>query len=371
LADTVNFVHRFTGNHDKPRILHLLAMNQAEFATDKTKAMASVLHKAFDSSNEFHKLDPEYQASVREAIDTLANGTYSRNKIEYDNENFGVKSFDLNTNDVIAQAKDVNRSFWGFADNPVNKPMINKIKAEVLRSILTPAMEKYRAIMLLMVALPGNPTNYAGDEFGETGWETGCKNEHQQDRGALHWNWLNDPEYTFVKEYRERIAAIMKIRNNPNASALVNGSLISLESQPIKGGGHAGAFYRYNDRTDAIAVLHNKGYSENGIGKEEFIEKITLNGLPNGLQPGAVYVNALNHDDKYKVTGPRQIEKLDYNGNRMDINISNAGLILLRETPFNQKPYRVSHKGRIENPNVKLANTKFDFGYMNKAFTTL
>ena len=75
----------------------------------------------------------------------------------------------------------------------------------------------------------------------------------------------------------------------------------------------------------------------------------------------------MNPKEKYKVTNPYEIKKVnndDTNKVEESINIHNSGLILVREKDFNGKV--MSFKGRMENPNVKLANTKYNFSYMQK-----
>ena len=68
---------------------------------------------------------------------------------------------------------------------------------------------------------------------------------------------------------------------------------------------------------------------------------------------------------RFKVTNPYEIKRIDNNGNiQENINLHDSGLILLREKDFTGK--ELSFKGHIENPNVKLANTKYNFSYMTK-----
>lgn len=372
-ADDVNFAHRFVGNHDKPRILHLLAMDVAAFNDSKGKgkasAMGDTLQRGFYGSEEFIKLDDSLKNSIRSAIAKLADGryTYKGQEKTFDNENFGVRPFDYNIDSVFEQACAGDPAFEAFVSKPENQSTVKKIKANTLKAILEPAMEKYRAMMFLMTALPGSLTNYAGDEFGMTGWETAFKNEKQENRNAVRWDWLYDDDYKFIKDYKNRLGDIMKIRNKQGASALVNGALVSMADQNIKGGGTAGAFYRYNDKTDAIVVFHNKGYTaeQHSKGQDAFVTHIDLGGLPNGLPVGTIYVDALNPESKFKVTSAYSINKIDGNGkNEGEINLGNSGLILLREKDFNGK--LCSFKGLPQNPNIKLANTKYDFSYMAK-----
>ena len=146
---------------------------------------------------------------------------------------------------------------------------------------------------------------------------------------------MDDPNYSYLRDFKRRLDDISKIRTKDGASALVNGTTI-----PIACPGHnAAAFYRYNDKTDAICVLHANGfdYHYQSKGKSVGVNRISLDGLPNGLEVGTIYVNALNPNSKYKVTNPYEIKKVDdFNTNIIQehIDLGNAGLILLREKDF-------------------------------------
>ena len=110
--------------------------------------------------------------------------------------------------------------------------------------------------------------------------------EKQDNRNALRFDWLSNDDYKFVKNYSEILSHVMNIRNDKAASALVNGTLQPLEKQKMTNGGDAVAFYRYNDKTDAIAVLHGCGYGNmpEHKGIDCSLNSIRLGGLKNGLQ---------------------------------------------------------------------------------------
>lgn len=367
VIDNLNFAHRFVGNQDKPRILHLMAMDVMKFHSDKGKEVERVLINAFKKTDDFKNLSENNKKAVLEGLSTLRKGlhTVDGELKKYDPENMGVRPFDFTIADAIDEAIASNKEFKNYAKN--NKAAIAKLKANTLKTVLEPAMDKYRSILFTMVGLPGTPTNYAGDEFGMTGWETYCKNEKQENRNALRWDWLNNDNYKFIEEFRNRLSAVMRIRNKEAASALVNGSTQPFNSQQINGGGLAPAFYRYNDKTDAIVVLHSNGWgpSPEEAGKDASINCIKLDGLGFNLPEGTMYADALDENKKYKVCKGNVVKRLDENGNETDsIDLRNVGVILLRQKDFKGK--ELSFKGRVENPNVKLANTKYNFNYMSK-----
>ena len=363
-AETVNFAHRFVGNHDKPRMLHVFSLDASGFKDknmlQKPALMKQVLENAFKNTNDFYNgLSEENKNAIMNALKSLSEGHVTVNGVntKFDSENFGIRPFDFNIESVIKQAVETDSGFADFAKN--NADIINKLKAKTLENILKDnAMKRFRAMWFAMNAIPGAPTMYAGDELGMTGWETFAKNEHQDNRNRLPWEWLGKEEYKFIKEFNDNINAITKIRSKEAASPLVNGTTVTLAA-PSK---DSVAFYRYNDKTDAICVIQADAFKNNNLDKNYnlTVTRLDLSGLPAGLQVGTIYHNALNFDDKYKVTNPYEIKKIDDNGNIQEqINLGDAGLILLRDTDFYGKD--ISFKGRVENPNVKLANTKYNF----------
>ena len=148
----------------------------------------------------------------------------------------------------------------------------------------------------------------------------------------------------------------------------MNGATIPLDSISLKEGGDAAAFYRYNDKTDAIVVLHSRCYGSRpeqcGMGAS--VDKLELKGLGFNVPKGTVYVDALDSNKKFVVCDNNIIKSADENGKETSesISLGESGLILLREKDFNNN--MLSFKGHIENPNVKLANTKYNFHYMTK-----
>ena len=158
--ESINYAHRFIGNHDKPRVLHLLALDMLLFLNNKNEAMSKALVEGFHNTERYQALDDNFKASIYEVItNVLEKGKYLKNGKEViaDSENFGVRPFDFNIDLVIEQTKEKNAGFKHYAEN--NPAEIKKLKADVLQTILKPALEKYRAIWFTMNALPGAPTN--------------------------------------------------------------------------------------------------------------------------------------------------------------------------------------------------------------------
>lgn len=338
-ASNVNYVHRFVDNHDKPRALHVLSLDMRKYKIDKAGAMRDAICEAMENTDEFKSLSQNLKNDLYHAVNTLSNGYVFVDQIKqsFDNEVFGTRAFDFNIASVIKQTQEESYEFNQFMQDKNNVEKIQKMLANTEHNMLRGAIEKMRAIWFVMNALPGTPTMFAGTELGMTGSETESKNEHQDCRNALNWKKLEDPNYAYLKDFKRKLDDITRIRTKHGASALVNGTTI-----PIKSPGHNSvAFYRYNDETDAICIIHSNGFnsSPKSTGHSVNINKIELDNLPNeGLTVGTIYVDALNPKSKYKVTNPHEIKKVDdYNTEVIheNIDLGNAGLILLREKDFN------------------------------------
>lgn len=381
LYDNVNFAHVFSGNHDKPRILHLLGLNLAIFKDDKAKAMEDLFHRALENNmvkDEINKQYGEYKETLRRAVHDLSEGKYTHiSSIKHnDSENFGTRPYRQNIDDVFLQAAYMDDKFKNniYSD----KGKIDYLRALLLKGMLFDPMRKAESMLFYQVGMPGSPTVYMGDEIGETGWETPCKNEFQNNRNRLHYEVLDDDRYKFIQEYRTNLKNIMNIRNQKAATPLVNGASIPLQGIALKEGGNAAVVYRYNDKSDAICVFHNRGYGKlpHERGLDSSVDEISLEqsgefGLPNALAAGTVYYDALCPSNKYEVKVENNVAKL-YNTGGGPIQLGNKGIILLREKGFNGEDYfeekqekdkkirSVSFHGRKANPYVALANLKYN-----------
>lgn len=358
--DNIFYSHVSMGNHDKPRLLHMYGLAPDKFLAsgswqgDKAGAMADSIRRGIEetlNSDEFKEINEKYKDVILSGLNSLEKGKYKFYNGEtkedriYNEENFGARPFDINIDDMIKEAKLQNDEFAKYANGRQAK--IDKFKAEVLKVMLQPAMEKYKAAATLLAFLPGNPTNYAGDELGETGYETKCKNEFQQNRNRLHWERLLDENYLYVNSYKNELKNIFNLRGKNALSPLTNGHLVELDPQDLidengnKLPSQAYVLYRYNDKTDVIGAFHNYGFGKDNETGPEYsgknnlsIDKIWLGKLGN-VDENATYFNALNPDDKaiYKVVNEGKgcsIKKAD----GKPITFKNSGIILARVNGF-------------------------------------
>ena len=86
---------------------------------------------------------------------------------------------------VIEQA----RYKYGFN---LSQDTARQLEDRTFEVALTPAMEKVKAMMKFLVALPGMPTLYDGDDKGATGYDTETKNMYLQGRQRVHNEWVDE-----------------------------------------------------------------------------------------------------------------------------------------------------------------------------------
>lgn len=345
--DSIISSYTFAGNHDKPRILHCLAIDMELFnskfkSENDRKIAADILNKDVSSIN-FSKVSPAAVAmadavrgafgkaldkvfddkdtrdvifkKISLAVADLAEGKYLNNKFSPDA--FGVKPFDQTMDAVLKQAKDK----YGLDISEKEKEQLFNTTFDIL---LKPAMQKLETIMGFLVSLPGNPTLFAGDELGLTGYETKCKNVYLQNRAFVNWDLLNDSNKKYLKEFNERINSIIALRANPRLEPLNNGAPYSLPYHADKSGRKAqgqalpvSGVLRQGSNGDLVISLFNpsgfgvdyhygKGYEEISLDRIKLKPEIENGhqkaGLSGGITPGTILYN-INENDKttYKV----------------------------------------------------------------------
>lgn len=393
--DSILYSYNFVDNHDKPRALHMMALDSELFYTHlnfdshsmspydkkykekekafrvlnnrffgpvdkdevdnykfmrkstKAIAMGDALNNAFGraldrlenqdspriNGEERHRI---YEA-VAAAISDLANGSYLGHNFEADA--FGTRPFDITIETVMKQAK----AKHGLQ---IDKALENTIKNTTFYMAIDPAISKLLGIMKFLVALPGIPTMYAGDDIGSTGYEELTRNIYLQNRSVIHHEWLEDPikidpnlsgeekakairkkeenDYTkdFIKDHKAEFDYIMGLRRRPELHALNDGAPVLLQKQ----GGkftqdgkevkiELPAILRQStDGAMAVSVFNTVGvthdydkYNDPGKFPVE-IGGINLDydggeqtGIKAGLPDGTVFVNANNKDEKFVV----------------------------------------------------------------------
>ena len=349
----VAFSHVAVGNHDKQRISHTFSLNsllvyknfwneygqvtwneqqQNEVLEDlrNSHLEKSIVYPMIVDKNLYHVFDTISQrnlAKMASYTDAMGNALLAANIDENTSDavlleftkalenmavkggkqenHFFYKNFETTYEDVLKYVKAHNSS---VAD------LIRQMQPLVHRFLTEPARQRGAELAKLMVALPGNPTLYAGDELLELGGEEKSKNYSFQNRNRLHWENLSREGYEHVKSYRDELAKIFNLRNDENLSSLVNGDTVLLKPQFRLGDRDVVGMYRYNDHDDSIILINNIGQSAYRHFAEHepiVIEKIDLSedkgnqdlGLPlaHSLPEGTKFVNALDKTQVFEV----------------------------------------------------------------------
>ena len=103
---------------------------------------------------------------ISKAVSDLANGRFLGK--QFDPEAFGVKPLDVTISMVLKQAREV----YGFR---LPGYEADKFEDDVFEALMKPALSKVLGMMKYLVALPGMPTLFDGDDAGATGYDTKTK----------------------------------------------------------------------------------------------------------------------------------------------------------------------------------------------------
>ncbi|MBQ4078757.1 hypothetical protein IJD15_06215 [bacterium] len=368
-ADGVTNSYTFVGNHDKPRLLHGLSLDMGLFHSDFSKAehraeAEKVLMKQikdFDNVNSKavamgSRLNDAFAAvvtdkselnAIKVAISELASGTHKGKK--FDATAFGTRPLEIAVRTVLDQVE--------YNGESVKTP---NVESKVLANILEPAFDRFYSIYKLLITLPGSPTDFAGDRVASTGYETKAKNYHQQNRNIINWEWLEKPEYKFVRQFYDKMNDIASLRTKPELSALNDGATVTLPIITVardndgkikldkEGKVEAEwkdctvqGMLRYNDAGSVVLTLHNLSGSKSKLdkkmdrttqslateeknirGQEEksIYDKVILapmgvnakQGLKHGLEIGTTFKNQRAGDNTIYRICSMTVDKKDY-----------------------------------------------------------
>lgn len=354
--DSIANSYTFMGNHDKPRVLHVFALDMelfhSNFADEKHVDRAiEVLSHDKDC-----KLDPYNISSkaiamgekildaleeckienplLKKAVSQLSYGIYKGE--EFNPDAFGARDIRYAVKDVFDVAE-----YLGYQSEN-KEEQIN----EIIKFILTPAMDKMESVYKMLVTLPGSPTDFVGDKEGSTGYETKSNNVFQQNRNVVPFEWVNGAinmhefkgsEKDFAKDYYINMNKIGRLRKNH--SALRNGDTIVLPMQKgeafkTKNGNNiklhdvdVAATFRYDDKGSQVICLYTTQGVDNVLDKKRGketekcrpskiymerhrvdLDKIVLtdnsnwkSGLKAGLKEGDIFKNANDPNAEYIV----------------------------------------------------------------------
>lgn len=389
---SIIYSYSFIGNHDKPRSLHCAALDMSIFyisdftqadydqkrqayklltdtwddgkfdnnkfqnfnfsaVSPKAVAMGLLLRKCFvDSMNEFRgKISDEqfnrnYEA-ISKSIADLSAGKFK--DIYFESDSFGVKPIDVNISKVIENAK----AKYHY-DLPQH--LDEQLENTTFEKALKPAMSKVLAMMKVLVALPGMPTLFDGDDLGATGYDSETRNMFLECRQRVHNEWADKKspyKKSFIADFYQKMNNVMALRRKPKCNAINNGSPFVLPMQIADNG--------FNQKHNIPAVLQKSSDGRMTISlfnlhrltdgqrfnydnqhpytpKKLFLDAIALNfdknnnicsgewgvGIP-GIKPGTEFVNANNENERFEVK--------EFNG-KYFIKNKNGGGIEMNDT---------------------------------------
>ncbi len=371
--DSIMYSYTFIGNHDKPRALHCAALDLDMFYADltypedykhremayrmvndifigdvdpnkvnhfdycaispKAVAMGYAIRKAAIDVLERYKWNNNISqaefdkafVAISKAVSDLSQGKFMNKR--FDADAFGIKPIDVSIEMVLRQAK----SKYGLnLPNFVDKNYSN----DIFEQAIDPAISKLLGMMKYLVALPGMPTLFDGDDVGATGYDTKTKNMYLQGRQRIHDEWLDwhGSKYKkFIAKHKKEFDEVMSVRKRPELNALNNGAVYMMPLQSAYDGDVEvklpTILRQSTDGRMAISVFNTSGlhydnekyYSPHHLkldairlnaGKTNDGRDVKMDGAYGvgltGLKPGTVFVNAKDENDKYYVN--------EYNG---------------------------------------------------------
>ena len=411
--ESLLYSYSFIGNHDKPRALHCAALDMGLFYTDLTYedntnyrriAYQIINDKFFDEISDdevkrfdFSAVSPKAIAmadairprliqvlesykkkcnysdemfkknfeALSKAVSDLAQGKFQNKR--FDPEAFGIKPIDIAIKMVIDQAK----SEYGFY---LPNLEADTFENDVFEKVMNPAITKLLGIMKYLVALPGMPTMFDGDDVGATGYDSKTKNMYLQGRQRIHDEWITpgSPKYKkFLDEYKYHFDKVMSVRRDPKCNALNNGAIYTLplaDSQKEFGVKVSSILRQSTDGRMALSVFNPTGlHSDHRAdydSKKIYVDRFYLDedhknfvGVP-GLRPGLVFKNVdtsdggeykvkIDKDGRYYITRVYNQTKQAWQqeDNEVPTEIKDTTLILYHEPDYLKNKANISFNG--------------------------
>ena len=308
-------------------------------------AFSNVLYNMKDSIPELNddetkqKVYSKIYKNVSDLLITNSNNSEEQSSLDsisklYKKNSFGTKPIDTALNMVFKHAE---KQYNLSVENE------NSVKESIMNSIMAPALAKGKILMNYLVALPGNPTMFAGDELGMTGYDEKCKNVYLQNRNALDWTNLenNATKQKFNKEMNE----IMNLRANKHLRALNNGTPYRLNPQHTTENLPVPSLLMHSsDGAMTVSLFNANGISPENNGstrpKDVYIDRIYLGPDNTGVTvPENIRFRNANTKDSTEYVTKREgehyyiVRKDGQNINMNDITSPN-GVMLLYHDPL-------------------------------------
>ena len=337
--ESIIYSYIFAGNHDKCRALDGYAMDMdmvfgdlmpfgnepnvdsvygydfsrvSPLAIAKCESVSSGMGKAVHRIGMNEGRATYIYGLMLDSLKNISNGRHLGKVFE--SEGFGTKDFPTALDVVLDE---MNYIADKEGDGRLAPNERRELKKKTLEMIIDPAMSKLLGQTKFLTALTGNPTLYAGDEYGATGFEHTTKNITLQNRNIIHDEWVdkNSPEYLdFVKRHKDYMDYQYNLRTRPELEPLNNGTPYVLNPQK--------AHYKkaeYNNNFDDVISGWNEGETE---------VSALLRQSPDGKMTVSVFnTEGLNHKfDEYYRPAELTLDCIDLNGGVGNKEIRNAGL---------------------------------------------
>ena len=322
-------------------------------AIAKCESIASGMGKATNEINAGGERSKYLYEMMLKALSNIAGGRF-KDKV-FEAEGFGAKDYNTALDLVLTE--------MDYLEPDKSKSLTNsektKLKDRALENIIDPAMSKLLGQTKFLVALLGNPTLFAGDEYGSTGFETTTKNMYLQNRNIIHEKWADKKE--FVKRFKEYLELAYNLRTRKELQPLNDGTPFVLKPQDAKEGNKnikVSALLRQSpDGRMTVSVFNTTGlthkYDDYYDSQYIVLDNIDLNeadenvGLPGGLKPGLMFRNADEKDTKiYYVNGNNQITGPDH----QPIKFKDSTLILYYDPNFKKETPSFTGRRILYNP---------------------
>lgn len=269
--ESILYSYTFVGNHDKCRAIDGYAMDMDMVYADLTDANKHQQHRMraykilnalpFDKNptdDEINKYDfsrvsglciarcESISSGIGKAINKTAIGARHKEIYgamldalknislgkhlgqQFESAGFGSKDYPAALNVVFDEMN------YTLGDKKLSPDERRSLFKNSMEMILDPAMSKLLAHIKFIAALPGNPTLFAGDDLGSTGYETTTKNMTLQNRNVVHDEWAdpNHPDYMeFIKRHKDYVEYQFNQRTRKELQPLNDGTPYILNLQ--------------------------------------------------------------------------------------------------------------------------------------------
>ena len=357
----------------------------SNLAIAKAESISSGMGKALNDC--FTDTEPQRRKTYLygKMLEALANLSNDRTRGQlFGGDGFGTKDFDTAVNLVLEEMD----YLIGEFDKRLTEEEKTKLKKKTLEKIIDPAMSKLLGHIKFLVALPGNPTLFAGDEYGSTGFETTTKNMSLQNRNIIREDWADpeSPDYMeFVKRFKGHVDYQFNLRKRPELRPLNDGTPFVLDPQGINNKDtKLSAILRQSPNGQVtVSVFNTEGithkYDEYYSPERVEMNRIDLNcqraledkfQVLNGLRPGMKFYSAseLNKPEDERVAEYVVKERKEgdyetvYEIARQDgrpITINDSVLILYNEPPKNSGKLSFTGRRTLYNPQYNIASKPY------------